>query len=294
MDPAVAASPASAPPPAFEDGLGERRHTLGAGNEPLEVLRLSTELSAVSSFEFALRERTSRFANFRHESYGRVRAVERLDKLASTLVVVSDHIRGVRLSELLSIAEKRSVPLQLDAALHVIRQLVAAAAAMHESVPDVCHGAIGPERIIITPEGRLVVVEYVLGAALEQLRYSQERYWRELRIALPRTVGLPRFDALSDVTQVGTVALALLLGRTLGTHEYPTQIADVAGAASARSAAGSPEPLPATCTHVAAPRAPARPTRFVHVTDRGARRSRLCHWRERLRRRRARSQSVPQ
>ena len=245
MDPAVAGTPASAPPAAFEDGLGERRHTVGAGNEPLEVLRLSTELSAVSSFEFALRERASRFGNFRHESYGRVRAVERLDKLASTLVVVSDYIRGVRLSEMLATAHKRSLPLDVDAVFCLIRQLVSAVAALHERVPDVCHGAIGPERIIITPDGRLVIVEYVLGAALEQLRYSQERYWKELHIALPRTVGLPRFDGVTDVTQVGTVALALILGRPLGAHEYPAHIVELAGHAQGKSTTGVLEPLPA-------------------------------------------------
>ena len=126
MDPAVVGSPASAPPAAFEDGLGERRHTVGAGNEPLEVLRLSTVLSAVSSFEFALRERSGRLATFRHESFGRVRAVERLEKLASTLVIISDYTRGSRLSELLEAAERRAVPLEIDAAKCLIRQLVSA------------------------------------------------------------------------------------------------------------------------------------------------------------------------
>lgn len=244
MDPAVAGSHASAPPAAFEDGLGERRHTIGAGNEPLEILRLNTVLSAVSSFEFALRERSSRLATFRHDSFGRVRAIERLEKLGSTLVVVSDYVRGVRLSEILTVAEKRSIPLEFAAARCLIRQLVSAVAALHETVPDVCHGAIGPERIIVTPDGRLVLVEYVLGAALEQLRYSQDRYWRDLRIALPGTVGPLRFDGLADVTQMGTVALALILGRRLGSDEYPERIDEVVGSAALRSSKGDWAPLP--------------------------------------------------
>lgn len=244
MDSAVAGSHASAPPAAFEDGLGERRHTVGAGNEPLEVLRLSTVLSAVSAFEFALRERASRLATFRHDSFVRVRAIERLEKLTPTLIVVSDYVRGTRLSEILDLSEKRGVPLETDAARCLIRQLVAAVATLHEALPDICHGAIAPERIIVTPDGRLVIVEHVLGAALEQLRYSQERYWKDLRIAMPGTVGPLRFDGRADVTQMGTVTLALLLGRRIGSHEYPERIDKVVSAASVRSAAAELSPLP--------------------------------------------------
>lgn len=243
MDPAVAASAVPEPPVTFEDGLGERRYTIGAGNRPLEVLRLSSALSGISSFEFALRERAGRLANFRHQSYGCVRAVE-VDKLTSALVVVSDYVPGVRLSTLLAAAEKRSHPLDIDAARSLIRQLVWAVAAWQETVPDVCHGAIGPERMIVTREGRLMIVEYVLGAALEQLRYSREQYWRRLRVALPDAIG-PLFDSRVDVTQVGAVALALILGRPLSGDEYPDQIEEVVGVAADRLAAGGLESLSA-------------------------------------------------
>jgi len=48
--------PASAlSPVVFEDGLGQRRQMVGAGNQPLSVLLLDQELTAVSSFEVALR-----------------------------------------------------------------------------------------------------------------------------------------------------------------------------------------------------------------------------------------------
>ena len=78
MDAAVAGIPISSPQPTqltFEDGFGERRYAIGTVNEPLEVLRLSSVLSSVSSFDFALRERAARLAGFRHESYGRVRSI---------------------------------------------------------------------------------------------------------------------------------------------------------------------------------------------------------------------------
>jgi hypothetical protein len=249
MDPALA--PGTTPKSiVFQDGLGERRRISDvSGADTIEQLCLRGELTAIPSLEFALRERASRLANFRHVYYGRVRSVDRLTDPASTLAVVSDSIKGVRLANLLAASERRPMTLDISASVHLIRQLVAAVAMLHENARDVAHGAIGPERIIVTPNARIVVVEYVLGAALEQLHFSQERYWRELRIALPSAPGLPRFDHRADVTQVGVVALSLVLGRLLHEDEYPGRVGDVLESASAISAKGDLEPLPAGLKH---------------------------------------------
>lgn len=229
----------------FRDGLGDRRHVVDpAGNETLELLCLRGELAAVPSFEFALRERVSRLATFRHASYGRVRSVERLADRDAVLTVVSDRTPGIRLSEMLVNAEQRRLGLDINTALCLIRQLVPAVAMLHESAREAAHGAIGPERLVITPNARLVIVEYVMGAALEQLRFSQERYWHELRVPLPRTPGLPPFDQRADITQVGVVALSLILGRSLRDDEYPSRIGDVVASTWAVSARGGFEPLP--------------------------------------------------
>jgi hypothetical protein len=243
MDPAVARNPSSAPV-AFEDGLGQRRLSVSAANEPLDVLALREELTGVSSFEFALRDRVSRLANFQSEHYGRVRGVERIGKAGTTLAVVSEHVPGVRLSQVLEFAETQLLPIETDAALCLIRQLVHAVAMLHQKAPDLCHGAIGPERLIITSQGRLVIVEHVLGAALDQLQYSHEQYWKKLRIALPRTGSGPQFDRRSDITQVGVVALALIIGRPVGEDEYPGRIGEMANGTWALSATGGIEPLP--------------------------------------------------
>ncbi len=243
MDSAVAraSTPAAV---LFEDGLGVRRHILDqATNETLEMLCLRGELTAVPSFEFALRERVSRLANFRHAYYGRVRRVDRLTDQAATLAIVSECTQGARLSEILMVAERRRLALDINAALCLIRQLVPAVAMLHQNARDVAHGALGPERIVVTPHARLVIVDYVLGAALEQLRYSHERYWKEFRIALPRSAGLPRFDHRADVTQIGIVALSLILGRPLKDDEYPARIGDVVASATAMSALGGREPV---------------------------------------------------
>jgi hypothetical protein len=244
MDPAIARTPSSTPV-AFQDGLGQRRLSVSVTNEPLELLALREELTAVSSFEFALRDRVSRLSSFQSEHYGRVRGVERIGKTGTTLAIVSEHVQGVRLSEILSFAESRLLPIETNAALCLIRQLIHALALLHQKMPDVCHGAVGPERIIVTPQARLVLVEHVLGAALDQLHYTHEQYWKALRIPLPRTGSGPQFDRRSDITQAGVTALALIIGRPVAEDDYPTRIGEMAGGTWALSATGGIEPLPA-------------------------------------------------
>jgi hypothetical protein len=246
MDAAVAGTPVSLPQPTqliFEDGLGERRYATGAVGEPLEILKLSAALSSVSSFDFALRERTARLAGFRHESYGRVRTIE-VDRRTSALLVTSDYVAGIRVSTLLTEAQKRGLTLEFNAVRHLVRQLATAAAALHLAAPDVGNGAIAPQRLILTPAGRLIIVEYALGAALEQLALPRARYWRELAVAVPGSTALPVFDTRTDVTQVGVTALALILGRPLTADEYPDRLADLIQSSTTRSVAGSVEPLP--------------------------------------------------
>jgi serine/threonine protein kinase len=229
---------------AFRDGLGERRIIRDSAGASVEVLCLRKELAAVPSFEFALRERITRLAGFRHAYYGRVRGSERSTEFDHALTIASDATPGIRLSALLDTAHEQRLPVDLDVALCLIRQLVPAVAILHETARDVAHGALGPERLIVTPNGRLLIVEYVLGSALEQLLFTRERYWTELRVALPRVAGLPRFDHVADVTQIGVTALSLILGRTLADDEYPLRIGEVLATAVATNDLGEKSPLP--------------------------------------------------
>src|ERR1700681_2652814 len=213
----TAAARTSAPPPVvFRDAFGERRRIVApSGSDALDVLCLRGELTAVPSFEFALRERVSRLAGFRHPYFAQVRTVERLSDTARTLALISNAQTGVRVSELLATAPNHDVVLDSDAAMCLIRQLVTAMATFHEQAPDAAHGALAPERVVVTPNARLVIVEHVMGSAIEQLQYSEDRYWRELRVPCPRAAGLPVIDHRADVLQMGLLALALLLRRSL-------------------------------------------------------------------------------
>jgi serine/threonine protein kinase len=230
--------------PLFCDGLGERVVAAdGATGELLQILRVRPALTAVPSFEFALRERTARLANFRHAYYARVRRIDRVQIPAAGLAIVSDHVEGTRLSEILRVAHERRLQLDINTAICLIRQLVPAVALLHENAREVAHGLIAPERVIVTPHARLVIVEHVLGAAIEQLQFNRDRLWQEFRIAMPPSAGLPRFDHRADVTALGLVALALVLGRPLRADEFPNQLSTLLHEARERTALGDEHPL---------------------------------------------------
>src|SRR5262245_23229391 len=228
--------------PLFADGLGERVVAVDpATGDLLQILRVRPELLSVPSFEFALRERAARLANFRHAYYARVR---RIDRHPTGLAIVSDHVEGVRLSEMLRVAHTRGLQLDLSAALCLLRQLVPSLALLHENARDVAHGLVAPARLIVTPRARLIVVEHVLGSAVEQLQFSRERLWHELRAAGPSSAGVMRFDHRADVMAIGLTALSLVLGRPLADDEYPHRMPALLAGARARSAGGEEQPLP--------------------------------------------------
>jgi serine/threonine protein kinase len=228
----------------FEDGLGIRLATTDAFGEPIEHLQLSVDLTALES---AVRERVSRLINFRHARYVRLRGTERLANATKDFVVAYDAVPGARLSELLDLSTHTPLQVDVDIALQIIRELLPAVAVLHDS-RNVTHGAIAPERLVLTPQGRLVIVDHGLGLALGKLGYSRRRYWQQLAVAVQPGTGKVSFDARTDVIQIGLVALALLLGRAIGKEEFPDDIRKLVGGASChRKASGGR--CRASCRH---------------------------------------------
>ena len=212
--------PFTAPVP-FIDQFGTRLTISDRPGERLEQLRFGPRFQS-PAFEAAVRERVAELAQFRHACMTRVRRVERLDG-GATLALVSEHPRGARLSDVLAVAERDGLDLDINAALCLVRQLVPALAALHNAVPGIAHGTLAPERIIVTPSARVVVAEHVLGNAIEQMRLSRDELWRDLRILTPSGGGAaPRLDQRADIAQLGVVSLALVLGRLLRAEELDT------------------------------------------------------------------------
>jgi hypothetical protein len=212
--------PFTAPVP-FTDPFGTRLLVSDRPGERLEQLRFGPRFQA-PAFEAAVADRVAELAQFRHAGFARVRRLERLDA-GATLALVSEYPRGARLSDVLAVAERDGLDLDINAALCLVRQLVPALAALHSAAPGIAHGTLSPERIIVTPHARVVVVEHVLCPAVEQMRLSREELWRDLRILTPTASGpAPRLDQGADIAQLGGVALALVLGRQIRAEELDT------------------------------------------------------------------------
>ena len=96
---------------------------------------------------------------------------------------------------------------------------------------------------MITPTGRLVVTEHVLGSALPFVpSISPQRAWRELRLAVPADEPRP-FGQRSDILQVGLCAVALLLSRPLRLDDYPQRLRALLDRATESKLTGERRPL---------------------------------------------------
>jgi len=183
----------------------------------LELLRFRRELAVTPGFDNALREGVERLSRFRHASFAEIRAVVYLNEHDLTLVSV--HMPGQRLSELPT--GKLRKGLHPAIVTWIIREITPALAALHSSGPAAAHGALSADRIVFTPEGRLCLVEHPLGAALQRLGQSPAALWHEFGLlTIGDERGLARIDARNDVVQLGTIALAMLLGRTITLTDF--------------------------------------------------------------------------
>lgn len=222
----------------LNDGLGTRALGEHAVHGRVEILTVSTELAEDPDVEAALRAGAVRAAASRLPMLTSVHAIE---SDAEALRVVANAPAGIRLSDLLSEAEAGREELTDAAALDIATAIVQAVAAVHEVPGGLAHGAVSPAHIILTREGQCLLTDAIFGGALEALRQNRGSLWREFGVALPSSASVHRFDQRADVTQLGAVILALLLGRALHADEYPRAIGDlvVTATPTARGAAAT-------------------------------------------------------
>jgi hypothetical protein len=227
----------------FSDALGYR--VLGfdkKSGDRLEMLRLRPQLASSPAFEAAVRERQRRLADFRHPAYARVRQVDRPAGQNAALAIVSNYADGQRLSELLRSAQNNAVPIELIVAMCVLQQMVTAVAQLHGIGGDLNHGALNPERIVVTSAGRIVVTEYVAGAGLSSLGLTPQQAWQDYRLALPSDGG-EAFSQASDVYQLGYLGLTLVSGRSIYDRQYPPPFATLLNGVEEIGTDGRTQPL---------------------------------------------------
>jgi hypothetical protein len=211
----------------FRDGLGDRLLIRDAHGRPAhECLLIRPELSSVPAFEFALNERLWLVEKFDHPGFLTVRNIVRASGQLTSISLVHDLTGGTRLSDVLARAESGGQPITAGATVFLLKEVLDALAELHRQSGDLAHGAIAPERIVLA-DGKVRIADYVLGPGIEQLRYTTERYWKELRVALPSSAGGVRLDRRVDVVQSALMAVAMFAGRRLRDTENLSGIGDV-------------------------------------------------------------------
>ena len=204
------------------DGVGDRLWMFdNSGTPSLELLRFHPLLATANGFEDALRERVDELDAFDHPAFSRVRAIQRMD--SGDLALVSTFTTGKRVSEIFQSPNAREGVHPAFAAW-IIRELTSAVAELHRQGRGIAHAGLTTDRVILTPDSRLVIVEHVLGAALDRLQLPVSRLWQDLGLVAAETEGRARLDQRTDVIQVAWIALSLLVGRRITSLEYPQRV----------------------------------------------------------------------
>jgi hypothetical protein len=208
--------------PGRSDGFGDRLLMFDNTDAiSLELLRFRRELAHSSGFEDALHDRVDQLAHFRHPSFPLVRAVVHLED--EDLTLVAAHTAGQRLSELPT--GKLRKGLHPAVVTWIIREVIPALAALQRSGTGVAHGALSADRIVLTSDGRLCIVEHVLGAAVRRLALTPAVFWHQFGLLAPVDErGLVRIDQRADVVQLGTIALSLLLARPVALGDFERRL----------------------------------------------------------------------
>jgi hypothetical protein len=213
--------------PGLVDGFGDRLLMFdNTETDSLELLRFYPSLSAIEGFEADLHERVRQVGRIPDHTFPLIVAVERLEG-DGALALVSTHVPGKRLSVFF---DKPGPRRGLNPAFvtGVVTQLTEALTVLQSKGDDIAHGAITPDRIVVTTGGRICVVEHVLGSALRRLNLSASQLWREFGlVSAPTADGRVVFDARTDVFQVGVLALEMLIGRRLTPMDLKDRLPDL-------------------------------------------------------------------
>lgn len=228
----------------FADPLGRRHWATDPDGSAVEVFRLCPALAAAATTESAMTARVARLSAFVHPGFAAIRRVERVPGTTDQFRIISTAVPGIRLSDLLRRGNQRGVAPGPGAVRNLARQIAHAMADFHRAFPDLAHGALAPERVIVGPDGRAVIVEHLLAPVLDPLRMGRAAVWTAFQIPVPFGAGAARFDQVTDVVQLGMLALAIVVGRPIEREEYPHEVerllADTSEPAGSRRPAMSP------------------------------------------------------
>ena len=212
----------------LSDALGDRLLMFDNSDAPsLELLRFRPRPRPGPGFEGALRERVERLSQFRHPAFahGPLRQAARAGR---DLALVSNCTPGKRLSEVLH----RAHGPEFAAAL--IRQLRRHWSCSNSTTPGMSHGVLNPDRIVVSPEGRLTIVEHVLGPAIDSAGSAGPVNWRRSASRCRRRQETRPRVSMSPLTGISSRWSRVRADRTAGDRERAAAARNAAGRAGTR------------------------------------------------------------
>ena len=216
-----------------DDGFGTRLLMDDEAFGPVEVLDLMPALTSPAA-EQVIRARLDQLDGFGAPLLAPAYVIERK---GAKLTVISAAVDGLPLCELLAALEFGTLTLPQDAILELAAMTVRAVGELHERLGPLSHGALNPAHVVLRRDGSVMLTDAIFGDALQQLERNREDMWRTFSLALPPSATVARFDRRTDVTQLGSIVLAILLRRTLLGHEYPRAIPDLVMVAAGENGA---------------------------------------------------------
>ena len=202
--------------PGRRDGLGERWLTTVSDGSAVELLRIDSEVTVTPGFEEALRDRVGQLASFKDLAFATIRE---LYQDGANLMLVSTRVSGERLSELTG---RGIAPGKRPAFVaRLVRKVLGALSALEAVEPGVTHGALTPDRILLSANGGVCVTEYAFGSALPQLSlWPEELFIQFGLLAPPDEHGQAAFEPRTSVMQLAAIALSVLLDRSITLEDF--------------------------------------------------------------------------
>jgi serine/threonine protein kinase len=169
----------------------------------IKILR--QDLSRDEEFRMRFRQEAKAAANLSHPN---IVTVHDFGYAADQLYIVMEYVPGVDLKTLM----RQNQKLNLEQALNLMIQACAGIGYAHQS--GIVHCDVKPQNMLVTPDGRLKVVDFGIARALELIKPDErhEVVWGSPQYFSPeQAAGLPPSPA-SDVYSLGVILFEMLTG----------------------------------------------------------------------------------
>jgi serine/threonine-protein kinase len=185
--------------------------------QPVAIKVLRTEWAAEEAFATRLLSEAEAAATLQHANVAQVHAAWRE---RGTIVIVTEWVRGINLKDRI----RRVAPFPLAVAMDILLACAEVLNYAHER--GFVHGDLRPDNVIITPEGRVKITDFGLGASVtSSQRIQLAALPRAVYYLAPELVEGRVTDAATDIYSLGCILYEMLAGVVPYDAETPLAVA---------------------------------------------------------------------